>query len=241
MNQDLDSPDAGHTAPSATIRVWDPLVRIGHWLFVAAFFTAYFTDEDLLTAHVWAGYVVAAVVLVRIVWGFIGPEHARFSSFVRPPGAVIAYLSDAAQSRSKRYIGHNPAGGAMIVVILLSLAATAGTGMAVLADSRNAGPLVPWLGNQTAAGQPSAGMAPVAAKDDGGDGDDKGEARGGKGAAGGHDGEQESAYEDIHVFFANLTLALIVLHIGGVAFSSFSHRENLVRSMITGKKRVDPV
>jgi len=232
MREGLDSPDAVPPAASATVRVWDPLVRIGHWLFVAAFFVAYFTDEDLVTAHIWAGYVVATVVLIRIVWGFIGPKYARFSSFVRPPGQVIGYLSDAVQARSKRYIGHNPAGGVMIVAILLSLAATTGTGMAVLADSRNAGPLAPWLGNPTAAGQPSAVTSAGASRNDDGDGDDKEKAR----AAGGHGDERESAYEDVHTFFANFTLALIILHVGGVAFSSFSHRENLVR-MITGNKR----
>jgi hypothetical protein len=55
------------TAP--LVRVWDPLVRVGHWILVIAFFVAYFTEDDLLGVHVWAGYVVCIVLVVRILWG----------------------------------------------------------------------------------------------------------------------------------------------------------------------------
>ena len=75
--------------------------------------------------HEGAGYAALALVLVRILWGFLGPRHARFSSFVRSPGAVLTYLKDAAGLRARRYLGHNPAGGAMIL-LLLAMVATAG-------------------------------------------------------------------------------------------------------------------
>ncbi len=60
-----------------------------HQSLALAFFTAYFTEDDFFTQHVWAGYVVAAVVLIRIVWGFVGPKHARFSDFVYSPAIVV--------------------------------------------------------------------------------------------------------------------------------------------------------
>lgn len=138
------------------IRVWDPLIRIAHWTLAAAFFVAYFTEDDLLDWHVSAGYVAAAVVVVRVVWGFVGPEHARFESFVHGPRAVIAYLRDLVTFRSRRYLGHSPAGGAMAVILLVAVGATILTGMMNLAVERNEGPLAGWLGD----GAPS-GDAPL--------------------------------------------------------------------------------
>ncbi|MEZ5502881.1 MAG: cytochrome b/b6 domain-containing protein, partial [Halioglobus sp.] len=109
-------------ATEDTVTVWDPIVRIGHWTLVIAFLTAYFTEDDLLTLHVWAGYVVGGIICFRLIWGLVGSRHARFSDFVRSPTVVWHYLRDLFAHRAKRYIGHNPAGGAMIVALLISIA-----------------------------------------------------------------------------------------------------------------------
>jgi cytochrome b len=108
---------------SATVKVWDPVVRLFHWSFAAAVFVALISDEDR-ALHENVGYVALALLLLRIVWGFLGPRPARFSSFLRPPGVVLAYLKDAAGLRARRYLGHNPAGGAMIL-LLMAMVATA--------------------------------------------------------------------------------------------------------------------
>lgn len=140
-----------HTQPM--VKVWDPLVRVAHWSLATAFFVAYLTEDDLITVHVWAGYTVLGLVLLRIVWGVIGPRHARFTDFVVGPRRAWAYLGAVLRWRARRYLGHNPAGGAMIVLLLLGLLATTFTGLGVYGAEDNAGPLAGWLGNSSAAAE----------------------------------------------------------------------------------------
>lgn len=196
------------------IKVWDPLVRIFHWSLVAAFTIAYLTEDDWQAVHVWAGYTVAGLVAFRLVWGFVGTKHARFRDFVYSPVAVFGYLKDLVSFRAKRYIGHSPAGGAMAIVLLISLAATTLTGMKLYAVEENAGPF--------AAIQVES-ISPISsAYAD----EDEHEHEGG-----------DELWEELHEFFANFTLLLVFLHIGGVVVSSLAHGENLPRAMVTGKKR----
>lgn len=131
------------------IKVWDPLVRIFHWGLVLAFFIAYITEEEFLLLHIWAGYTVLALVVLRLIWGFIGSHYARFSTFVFTPKVVFAYLKDTLALRAKRFIGHNPAGGAMILMLLVSLILTSFSGLAVYALEHQAGPLAPWLAHSS--------------------------------------------------------------------------------------------
>lgn len=133
-------------ATKTELKVWDPLVRMFHWTLVIAFFTAYFTEEDLLQVHTLAGYTVLGLIAVRFVWGLVGTRYARFSSFVFRPGTVIAYVKDVVALRARRYLGHNPAGGAMVILLLVSLLITTFSGMAIYAAEHQAGPLAAWLG-----------------------------------------------------------------------------------------------
>lgn len=181
-----------------TIRVWDPVVRVGHWLLVLTFFTAYFTEDDFLTLHVWAGYTVGAIVCFRILWGFAGTRHARFREFVRSPAVTLKYIGDLLRHRSERYLGHNPAGGAMIVILLVFLAGTVLSGIVLYGMDQGAGPLA----------RAVAGYR-----------------------------HQEDLWEEIHEVFSNLTLLLVGVHIAGVLFSSYVHRENLIKAMMTGRKK----
>ncbi len=146
-------------APNTTeVTVWDPLVRLFHWTLVAAFCTAYFTQgepfealqdrmdgEWLQIVHVWAGYTIAGLLLFRLIWGFAGPRHARFGDFVRGPGVVFAYVKEVLTLRAPRHLGHNPAGGAMIVILLSSLTVTVVAGLALYGADKGLGPLAGWL------------------------------------------------------------------------------------------------
>lgn len=166
------------------IRVWDPLVRAFHWSLVASVATAWLV-EDPAGVHETAGYVALGLVAFRVVWGVVGTRHARFADFVVGPRTVLDYLRRLAAGAAPRYLGHNPAGGAMIVLLLTAVAVTAGSGW-LSTTERFWG--VDWL-------------------------------------------------EDTHETAANMLIGLVAFHIAGVVVSSLLHRENLVRAMVTGRKR----
>ena len=130
--------------PMTDIKVWDPLIRTGHWLLATVVIIAWFVDEPVWL-HTWLGYIAIALILVRIVWGFVGPDYARFASFVRGPRVTFSYFADLIRFSSKRYLGHSPAGAVMIVALLVMVTVTAVTGMASLAATRGEGPLAGFI------------------------------------------------------------------------------------------------
>jgi cytochrome b len=106
------------TEPKAL--VWDLPVRIGHWLLAACFALAWLTgeSEEWRLVHVYAGSAMVGIVLFRLLWGLVGSRHALFVDFVRGPRAVLAYLKSLLGPEPERWVGHNPAGGWAIVVLL---------------------------------------------------------------------------------------------------------------------------
>ncbi len=137
-----------------TVRVWDPLVRLFHWTLVVAFLTAWLVGDDWLALHVLAGETVLGLVVARLVWGVIGTRHARFTDFVRSPAVTLTYLKEVVTVRARRYLGHNPAGGAMVIALLVSLGSTTVSGLALYGYQEFSGPLAgmmygapAWLGD----------------------------------------------------------------------------------------------
>ncbi|MBF0133449.1 MAG: cytochrome b/b6 domain-containing protein [Magnetococcales bacterium] len=107
------------TTPTNII-VWDWPTRLFHWLLVATFGIAFATsgDDPLLRVHLWSGFLFFGLIVFRIVWGFIGTRYARFSDFVASPAHVIAHIIGVLHRRPQRFLGHNPAGGWAILLLL---------------------------------------------------------------------------------------------------------------------------
>jgi len=122
------------------IKVWDPLVRIFHWSLLVAIISAYLSENEWFALHIWSGYTVTGLVAFRLVWGFAGTKHARFSDFVFSPATVIAYLKEMLSMHPTRFIGHSPASGAMVVALLASLVAVILSGMSLYAMAEHSGP-----------------------------------------------------------------------------------------------------
>jgi cytochrome b len=177
--------DAGRQVRPATVTVWDPLVRLFHWSLVAAFVTAWATGEEILSVHELAGYVIIGLVAFRVPWGLVGPRHARFADFLHPPATVLGFLKDSLALKARRYVGHNPAGGAMVVALLLTLIVITLSGVMMTTDAF-------W------------GIRFV---------------------------------RETHEAAVDVALVLVALHLAGVGLASLEHRENLVKAMVTGRKR----
>lgn len=180
------------------VKVWDIFVRVFHWTLVATFLVAYLSGDDFTTIHVWTGYLVGVLVVLRIIWGFVGTRYARFSSFVYRPRKVIQYGRDLLRLGGRRYIGHSPAGGAMVIALLVTILFIVATGLLTLAVLEGSGPLAGYLAINRSMGR---------------------------------------FWKELHEILTNVTLVLVLVHICGVLWASFVHRENLIRAMWNGRKR----
>jgi cytochrome b len=156
------------TEATRNVKVWDAPVRLFHWALVAfialSFVTGEFGGFDFtmpvtgkmvgnLDIHMWSGLAILALVLFRIVWGFVGSDTAKFSDFVRGPGAIFTYVGGIFRKSGKFIAGHNPAGGLVVIVILVLLLMQAVTGLFAKEDDffGNTGPLYSLVSEETAA------------------------------------------------------------------------------------------
>ena len=187
---------------SPNIVVWDPSLRLFHWTLGIAFATAYVVGDGRMHLHVLAGGIVAGLLLYRLLWGWIGPRHALFSDFVRRPGEVGRHLRELVRGHAERHVGHTPAGGAMILLLMAMLSLLVITGLLLDGAELMSGPL---------AALPRVG-----------------------------DGVALAWLADVHGMLADAVVAMVILHVAGVLLESLLHRENLVLSMVTGRKRPAP-
>lgn len=170
--------------------IWDLPTRLFHWLLALGFTAAAVIvlalgeHSPLFPLHAIIGLTLAVMVLLRLVWGFVGPRHARFSSFAFGPGAVLEYGKGVVMGGAKRYVGHNPGSAYAIFAMLLLMGALAVTGIMI--------------------------------------------------------GRGNEAVKEVHEVCAYAMIGVVAAHVLGVAIHTLRHRDNIVASMIHGRKDAQP-
>jgi cytochrome b len=137
--------------PLRDVKVWDLPVRIFHWTLVALLAFMFWsgkTGGNAMEYHMYAGYWVLALVLFRVMWGFAGSSHARFSGFLAGPGRAIDFAKRLMSKAPAAFAGHNPLGGWMVIALLIALLVQTGTGLFSNDDIAAEGPLFPLISKQ---------------------------------------------------------------------------------------------
>jgi cytochrome b len=181
------------------MRVWDAPVRIFHWLIVVLVPACYFTAKaHAFTIHMTLGLTVLALVLFRLIWGLVGSDTARFSRFVKSPAAGLHHLREFARQGPDTEVGHNPAGGWMVLLLLLLLTVQVVSGLGAYSHRADTGgPLSAHLG-----------------------------------------GAMQGVANLVHSVGVNLIIAAVAVHVAVVVAYAVVRKQNLVRPMLTGKKRL---
>jgi cytochrome b len=181
-----------------SMRVWDLPTRLFHWLIVLLIAASYATAQlGLMEWHFLSGYAVLALLLFRLVWGFIGSDTARFSRFLKSPVAAVRQLTHFTRREPDTEIGHNAAGGWMVLLMLLLIAAEVGTGLFSNDDVMNDGPLRHYVSK-----------------------------------------EISDQITSVHSLIWTLLLIAIGLHVLAVIGYAVVKGHDLVRPMVTGRKRL---
>ena len=197
--------------------VWDPIVRLTHWgIAIAVLINALVRDGGSLL-HVSLGWLVMALLLLRLVWGVLGPSEARFSAFPPNPVAAVRHLGQLLSGRVEHYPSHNPAGALMAYAFWAALAVVAASGLVM---TGGATPM-----------QVAAEKAAVAS------GDWSALIRESDGESPETDKRLRHTAEEVHEVASNLLLFLAALHVAGVFVEGRAMRRNLVKPMVLGDRR----
>ena len=184
--------------PMLLMRVWDAPTRLFHWAIVLLLIVSYVSVKtDRMSLHFLSGYTVLTLLLFRLVWGLIGSETSRFRHFLRSPAAGLAHLAQFGAREPDREVGHNAAGGWMVLLMLLALIVQVATGLF--------------------AGDPIEGGGPFIEQ---------------------VTGSTQKLLDRVHAFNFNVILGLVGLHILAILAYAAVKRHDLVRPMVTGKKRL---
>ncbi len=193
-------------------RRWDPLVKITHWGVAAVVVVNALIVGEGSIAHIYAGYTLAALLALRILWGFIGTYSARFSSFKPSPARALAHIGDIRAGRHEVHKSHNPLGALMAYALWVCLAVIIASGIGM-------------------AGAPPAVDASISTSEfisgeygEGSEGSEREES------------QAEELFEEVHEIAVNLLYVLIALHIAGVAFETARSGKRTITAMLPGGK-----
>ena len=181
-----------------SIRVWDLPIRLFHWAVVVLLIVCWISEREFwMRIHFLAGYALLCLLLFRLAWGFVGSDTARFGRFLTGPDRVLAHLARLRRREADTELGHNAAGGWMVLVLLVLLAVETLSGLFARDDDISEGPL--------------AHLLP---------------------------GRGTDASLSTHAACWDLILAAVALHLLAILGYRVLKGQNLLRPMITGKKRL---
>ncbi len=131
------------------MRIWDLPTRLFHWTLVVLIFTSWLSArQNWMRLHVVTGLTVLALLLFRVVWGFVGSDTARFTHFLKSPFAAFRHLIELPRREPDTETGHNAAGGWMVLFMLAVLFVQVGTGLGANDDVLTEGPLFRLVGKE---------------------------------------------------------------------------------------------
>jgi len=206
------------------MRRWDPVVKLTHWSVALAVLVNAIVTEEGSAAHIWVGYGLAAILGLRLIWGFVGPAEARFSAFLPNPRKALAQIREIREGKVSHHFSHNPLGGFMVYAIWSCLLVIIGTGIAMTGlpgtgerlDGRGSG--AQGLNVQ------KLSIAQVSGERDEDVRREEREAEDGD--------REEGPLVEIHEVAANILYILILLHIAGVAFEVRRSGRQVVLTML---------
>ncbi len=196
----------------APTRRWDPLVKITHWGIAVVVITNALIVGEGSIAHIYAGYTLAALLGLRLLWGVIGPVPARFSSFKPSAAKALAHIGDIRAGKREVHKSHNPLGALMVYALWACLAVIIASGIGMAGAP-------PAISASTSAAQLISGEY--------GEGEEGGE---------GEESEAGEIFEEVHEVAVNLLYLLIALHIAGVAFETARSGKRTITAMLPGGK-----
>lgn len=183
------------------VKIWDSPIRIFHWALVINIVAAWYTIENrLIDLHQIAGFSLMALLIFRIIWGFIGSTTSRFTYFITPPLTALKYLKLSLQQKTHHEVGHNPAGGWMVLIMLIVISTQVITGLFANNDLGFSGILSDYVKKETS-----------------------------------------DFLTQLHQLNFDILMGIIWVHLVAVFFYVLVKKDNLIKAMFTGNKKISSV